>query len=403
MRRRGFCALTAAAVAGCLQLQEEPADGSDEDAESDETDDSAAGNGDDDQSIDEDAESLELVEAWTLDVDRMSGIDGNFIGSVRPPHSDAVETARVERYDDDGEPVWYSDEIDDGYSYELTTHSGGGVRSTNGTIIVAATGGPDVDDARLYAYDADTGEQQWVHETEAERLETYFRALTVHDGTLYYGVTDSGGTDDDQNPTVRALDIADGTVRWEETFEEGFFSGAIAVGDRLYLGGTWELHVFDAETGEHLREEDSSIGFDGFAPVEDEELLYLGQSDLQAYDLAADELGWERELSRGFDAGITYDDGMIYGGTNSGWVIARDGTDGDLEWETRIEGSVREPIIADDGIVWVRNMDHDLYAINAATGDVLEERDGGHPDRIAPANGLVFLDDTAYELNGVEE
>ncbi|RQG87060.1 hypothetical protein EA462_15620 [Natrarchaeobius halalkaliphilus] len=399
MRRRGFCTLsTLGLLGGCLQLQEqstgETDDGTETSPDGEDGDTRTETDG-----IERDTERIDLVEAWSRDVDSIAFHDGSFVGVVRPPHSDEVETTRLERYDEHGEIDWSSDEIEDGYRFAITEHDGGGIRSLDGAIVTAATGMEDTDGARLYAFDSETGEQLWVHETDGERAETYFRALTVHDETIYYGVTDSGGTDEDQNPSIRAIDTTTGDVRWEEQFDEGFFSGITVFDDRLYVGRGWELNVFERETGTRVHEEDVSIGFDGFIVTED--TLYFAESELQAYDPVDDELRWEREPDRTFDSGITHTNGTIYGGTRSGWVLARDESDGDLLWETRIDGSVINPLLVDHGVLWTVSDSHELSALNADTGAILYERENGSR-RIATGSGRVFIEETAYELERSE-
>lgn len=391
--------MAAGAMAGCLRLEEDGQNGQGVGADGDDTagEDGPEGaeTGDEADSVDLEADEIELVESWTRSgLTETTTADGVLFGAV-DSSADEVSTERLERFDDNGEMEWYSEELPDGDSFTLGSH--GGVL-LGGDLVVAVAheeGTHQSDDAKLSAYDAESGEQQWVHRTDADREEASVRALASDGAAIYYCVTGVGGTDDDQQPSVRALDLDTGEVLWAEEFDEGFLTGVAVYDDRLYVSASWEIYAFDTASGEIVDEYDFDTGFGGFAPAED--VLYLGHTELLAYDPAIRDLRWEREPNRFNDPDLEYFDGAIYGGTTTGWVFAHDADDGERLWEARTDGSVTELHVTQSDLVWVLNDETTVTAIHAATGELLYE-DDIETRQFGVEGQYVVFGETAYEV-----
>ncbi|UPW00905.1 PQQ-binding-like beta-propeller repeat protein [Halorussus gelatinilyticus] len=117
----------------------------------------------------------------------------------------------------------------------------------------------------LYAYDADSGAEQWRQKVEMNAL-----APAVHGDTLFApGLT----YDDVARPgVVRALDARTGAVLWSTRLPR-WPSGAFGAGDLLLVGGgnrgTPGVTALDAETGGERWTVETDDDTDALAPVGD--------------------------------------------------------------------------------------------------------------------------------------
>ena len=387
MRRRTYCAVAAGAVAGCLRLEGDEED----ETSSGEPDEPAA----DTEPVATSADSIELREAWERsEITATTTVDGGVFGAVDDT-ADDVSTERLERFTETGDSEWQSAELPGGESFTLENH-GKAIRNDEVVVAVAHDGHHSQSEtAKLYAYDADSGDQQWVHDTDGDRGEVSVRGLTGDGNAVYYCVRGASGTGDEQEPSVRALDTETGDVLWAEEFESGFRTGAVVYGDRLYTSTTNEIQAFDTATGELVEERELGTGFDGFAPSED--TLYLGQNELLAYDPADRDIQWRREPDRFTNADLTYREGTIYAGTGTGWVFAHDASGGDRLWDERIDGSVSALHQTGSDLLWVLNDETTVTAIRATTGEVLYQDDVG-TRQIAAVGRTVLFGGRAYEV-----
>lgn len=225
--------------------------------------------------------------------------------------------------------------------------------------------------ARLYAYDG-TGDVRWTHDTLANGLEGMLRSVTATDDTVYYGASSSGSSQE-QRPIVRALDADSGDPRWEYEFDQGDVRHLSVHDDRLYVGNVFDAYRLDAATGELVSERDHKL-YPGRVPTEDG-LVYPVLRRARAYDPAASETDWERELERPAETPASLADGTLYFGAGAGFVTALDVDDGSRVWNVQLPGVPdRRPVVG-ERVVWVTVDSGRIYALRRTDGTRLAEYD----------------------------
>ncbi len=177
-------------------------------------------------------------------------VPGYFIGNIAThPESDTAfayngsgEGHGIEAYDlTNGEQRWKNDE-----SFTNTQPTPVAVRDDTVYVSRRRTNRTD----QVLALDRATGDQQWAVDRSQRNA-----AFAVDDDRIYiaYGTTSPGTTD----PTVAALDPADGSERWSSPVSRGTIS-LLATGDALVRIGE-RVEVLSKSNGELQR----SAGIDG--------------------------------------------------------------------------------------------------------------------------------------------
>ncbi len=176
----------------------------------------------------------------------------------------------------------------------------------------------------LYAFDPETGQQQWWVEAESEILS----APTYVGGVVYYGTT--GGQ-------VYAVDVESHGVKTGWPFEIGspVWASPLVADGRVYVASMGHhLYCLDAETGEEIWQKEVG-GSLATQPLLEGGILYAGSFDGRVHAIKAD----SGEAVEGFDFQA------------GNWV-----------WST--------PLMVEDQL-FVTAVDGFLYALNPATGEVL--------------------------------
>ncbi|WP_256411416.1 PQQ-binding-like beta-propeller repeat protein [Halorubrum rubrum] len=364
----------AGVVSGCLRVGETAADdGSEPTDEPEESENEAAGNGsesaDDDSvegsepSSDESDEitSLDLTPAWDLDL-RFRDVfaaDSTFVGRFR------LDT--LVRLDPDGTVSWNTDDLSDAYGIQL---------DPTGTVyeeaIYAGTSGQagDADNARLYAFDPNSGDVQWTDETATNGTRDLIDHYTRIDDCVVYG-GQSGGTDNEQDSVVRALDAETGDELWDDELGTRFVVGLEGYDGRAFVGTTDEIIVYDAETGTEEGTIELTLGFSGVTYADETLYAYERVNEtVTAVDANDYETLWQTE-SMTEPLGPSIGDTRFYVGDPAGFVRAYDRSTGERHWESPIDGSVATAPIPDGDRVWAGSDRGEVIAFAADTGDLL--------------------------------
>jgi outer membrane protein assembly factor BamB len=201
-------------------------------------------------------------------------------------------------------------------------------------------------DYALRAVDAKTGVERWNFKTQG----FIFSSPAVADGTLYFGSYDGH---------LYALDAATGTERWR--FKT--------------LGLAQPFHEYDAEAEEEMS------GAVGSAPALAGGTLYFTSHDghLYAVEAATGNEKWNFNAG-GLISNPGVAQGVIYFGGFGYFYAVQDG--GQLKWQVNLpdSGTASSAAITDEVVYFVSSLDqfeplnnhaYYLYAVSAATGDVL--------------------------------
>lgn len=236
----------------------------------------------------------------------------------------------------------------------------------NGTVYVAS--GVMGGDHGLYAFDAETGAEQWTVPFEEHAVGS---SPTVADGTVFL---ESGG--------FAAFDPQGGELNWrnERDHTEIGYSGrrAPAVGDgTVYFGYSLEpaLHAFDVETGDERWRKLIEMHVDITKPVLDGETLYVGTTNrspdhprgrLYALDAESGDERWSAQTNDVPIEGPVVSDGTVYaaGGKT---IYAIDGDSGETLWDYEFDNWISAPVVADERLIvsyWdPGSSDHVLHAL----------------------------------------
>ncbi|MFC3477789.1 outer membrane protein assembly factor BamB family protein [Halobacterium litoreum] len=190
-------------------------------------------------------------------------------------------------------------------------------------------------DQFMWAFDAATGERAW--RTDLDAMAHHF-APTYRDDTLYTVAKDAGGVNNGAPGYVRALNPADGGVRWETKLPAT--STVAPDGDRLYVA--------------------AKAGGSGF---------------VRALDRADGSEGWRFDVPDTPRSTITgtpaVADGTVYvpathlanDGSKTGALYALDPESGDVDWSVSTTAPLYvAPVVADDR-VFVAARDGTIHAL----------------------------------------
>ncbi|QFU83187.1 outer membrane protein assembly factor BamB family protein [Natronorubrum aibiense] len=168
----------------------------------------------------------------------------------------------------DGDLEWTVDERETGAEFNEREDS---LLAREG--VVYTVGQTEDRDRRILEIDAETGERGW--DRALDRSDHI--GLAVDDRTLYHvGTVARDGSDP---LTVTALDLDDGSVRWEAIFDGGSVATPsislqppTVAGDSLLVPGDDGLHALDCETGDLLWTFTEMVGTSGGSETEREAL-----------------------------------------------------------------------------------------------------------------------------------
>ncbi|WP_053084635.1 PQQ-binding-like beta-propeller repeat protein [Streptomyces viridochromogenes] len=276
-------------------------------------------------------------------------------------------------------------------------------------------------DGRIYALDAATGQKRWRHKTTG-RVSS---SPAVADGVVYVGSRDG---------RIYALDATTGDVRWTHQTGNVVFSSPAVADGAVYVGSRdGRIYALDAATG-NVRWTRQTGGEVRSSPAVTDGVVYVGSLDGRIYALDAATGAASAALSqdaattamfRGNPAhtgtyttafiprspawkpwhftanGLVYSspavaDGTVYIGSDDHQVYALDAATGNVRWTHETGGWVKSSPAVAEGTVYIGSNDHRIYALDAATGNVRWTHETGDPVLSSPAvaEGTVYIGST---------
>ncbi len=241
-------------------------------------------------------------------------------------------------------------------------------------------------DNYLYAIDVETGETEW--RADLGTLVRYNPAVV--DGTVYNGA----------HTDMYALEADSGDELWHEQLERGRWGHAVPVGSDVYVTDGYSLISFGGETGDQNQVAGLHDGASA-APAVADGLAFVGTWDqLRAIDLETGEVEWQFKNEDGermtvSDPAVV--DGTVYIGSSDHNLYAIDADTGDEKWrfEESSDTIYSSPSVT-DGSVYIGSSDNYIYSVDANTGEKQWEYETGLGIRAKPA----IVDDTLYIGSG---
>ena len=253
-------------------------------------------------------------------------------------------------------------------------------------------------DADVYALNAANGHLRWTSTSEGA-----VSSPVLADGTVY--VVGSDGY-------VYALNAATGQVRWSHLIT--FAGSGLAVADgTVYVGSFGDIgyvYALNAATG-HLRWTYTTGDARESVPTVVDGTVYVGGNDgaasggtVFAVDAATGHLRWSYTTSLApnaqresegpiVESSPAVAGGIVYVGSDGGYVYALDAGNGHLDWSYATGNDVvSSPAVADD-TVYVGGEDDNVYALDAATGHLIWSYATGNFAVSSPAvaGGIAYI------------
>lgn len=234
-------------------------------------------------------------------------------------------------------------------------------------------------DARLKAFNADTGKVIWKR--RIGRLNASSPAYSR--GFLYVVNLEPG--------QVMKIDARTGKTVWKRPLPDRSESSPVVRGGTVYFGcENGELFALDIRNGK-TKWATLLGGEIKSAPALSEGILYVGDygGNMNAVNATTGKLKWQNSsLGSGFgSSGAFYSTpavafGRVYAGNNDGRVYSYDIEDGALAWSYTTGGYVYSgPAVAASKrtppTVFIGSFDSNIYALNAKTGEVRWSRPVG--------------------------
>jgi len=224
----------------------------------------------------------------------------------------------------------------------------------------------------VYAVNATTGQEVWHHNGPLAQIVS---SPSLIDGQVYVAFTDG---------TIRALEPTNGQVIWSVNFSGGAYSSPAAAAGRLYIAlHNRGLLALDANTGSELWLAPMP-GPQWSSPAVENGRVFVGSRDdhkLYAFDAVTGQTLWTATTNDWVQTSPAVANDVVYIGNNAGNVYAFDAATGSLAWQRAISPGFiifSSPTVA-NGVLYVASsldasathFDGKLYAVDAATGDVL--------------------------------
>jgi outer membrane protein assembly factor BamB len=235
-------------------------------------------------------------------------------------------------------------------------------------------------------------------------------------GTPTFDYSTMFGTLDNQDESIFAYDVRDGTFQWRVRLGD-IASSPLLIGQHLYVttlaGKLVCLEAYDGTTvwtyeipahpyAEHVHSSPASdgntivFGSDGgtiyavsvdsgklrwtasarasvFAsPSIAEGKVFVGSLDSTFYalDIATGKQVWAQPLGARIYGSQAVENDRVFVGTAGRMVYCLNATNGEVIWKTAMQGMVNSSPLVSGGVVYVGCMDKSLYALDAVTGEV---------------------------------
>jgi outer membrane protein assembly factor BamB len=224
----------------------------------------------------------------------------------------------------------------------------------------------------VYAVNAATGQEVWHH---TGPLANIVSSPTLENNRVHVAFTDG---------TIEALDAANGDAIWSVIHPGGAYSSPAVSGGRLYIAiHNQGLLALDADTGSQLWLAPMP-GPQWSSPAVENGRVFVGSRDdhkLYAFDAVTGQTLWTATTNDWVQTSPAVANNVVYVGNNAGNVYAFDAATGNPVWQRAISPGFiifSSPTVA-NGVLYVASsldasathFDGKLYAVDAATGDVL--------------------------------
>ena len=215
-------------------------------------------------------------------------------------------------------------------------------------------------------------------------------APLLADGMVFAGTAFVGPgvtPNPDGNAWVYAVEIASGELVWSWETAVYTLTTPTSNGNQLFVGGSFlnpasdveeggflRLHAFEQQTGELQWQTERQDGFIKSLAANEDTLFLLAYTDMvYGLDGRSGQVRWEYPTEN-WSPGFSWQNGVLYFGSDNAFVHAVDGGTGTAVWRTQLEGIFNAPraeLTLDDTTAYFQGNDNQLYALNLTNGELL--------------------------------
>jgi eukaryotic-like serine/threonine-protein kinase len=226
---------------------------------------------------------------------------------------------------------------------------------------------------RVYSLDKGTGDENWKREDIPVLAEKLWMSPVIQGDTLYISTFDGH---------VYALSVATGeSLNWSFKSDAGFASSPVIYGDNIFLG-SFDRHLYAVKIGSDepvwkLPQEKPAGNWFWASPIVNEGIVYAGCLDGKLYAIEAKtgEKLWEFDAGSPIVSSPVLMDNLLIVAAESGNVYVFDLSaelgDEAMPLKTiSIGADVKSSFCAQDGLVYIRGEDNQLYIVDIDKGEV---------------------------------
>jgi serine/threonine-protein kinase len=291
-------------------------------------------------------------------------------------------------------------------------------------------------DGNVYAIDVQSGQKKWAFDTER----AVKSSPAVVDGVIYIG-------SDDGN--VYALDAQSGQKKWAFQTGDSVSSAPVVVGRVVYVGSQDNnVYALDAQSGQenwafhtggsaYVSSQDPSLHGQLQGPLVQgpppgqgppparpssptvvNGIVYIGATDSNVYaiDAQSGQKKWAFQTGSSIVSSPAVVGGIVYVNSNDGNVYALDAQSGQENWAfptgrsmaSSSQGRPPPPISSSPavvgGVVYVGSIDHNVYALDAQSGQKKWAFQTGFLVVSSPAvaDGVVYVGSFDHNVYGLD-
>jgi outer membrane protein assembly factor BamB len=238
---------------------------------------------------------------------------------------------------------------------------------SEGALYVASSNG------RVYSLDKGTGDENWKREDIPVLAEKLWTSPVIQSDTLYVSTFDGH---------IYALSVETGELSgWSFKSEAGFASSPAIYEDAIYVG-SFDRHLYAIEIGSNVStwkfpQEKPAGNWFWASPIVNAGIVYAGCLDGKLYAIEAKtgEKLWEFDAASPIVSSPVLMDNLLIVVDEAGTVYVFD-LSADLGNEAvplktvSIGAAVRSPFCAQEGLVYIRGEDNQLYVVDIDKGKV---------------------------------
>jgi outer membrane protein assembly factor BamB len=260
-----------------------------------------------------------------------------------------------------GEYIWVYPPKGEGYIGAVV----GSPVIANGIIYTSSS------DGKVYALNTTNGKRKW--ETDHTLAEKLWTSPAVIGDTLYVSTFDGH---------IYALSIETGELLdWSFESETGFASSPVLYGDTIFLG-SFDRYLYAVKMGSDVPiwkfpQEEPAGNWFWASPVVNEGIVYAGCLDGRIYAIEAETGGklWEFDAGNPIVSSPVLMDNLLIVTDESGTVYVFDlsaelGDEAVPLKTISIGADVRSSFSAQEGLVYIRGEDNQLYVVDIDRGGV---------------------------------